>query len=153
MVNANGDEVPAINFDGACYELELIKAAVAQSIEKSCNVDKLFSNYVTRINKVCRGTANCALVPMDKDLLLTWRTLQKPSARKCFQGFALLSRSCLGLQWCKTDMAKADLRCFVQESLYVLFTMASKKGIGQGLEANSQSRSMSHCRKLCSPAS
>ena len=70
MVNANAEEVPAINFNGACYELELIKAADVQSIQKACNVDPLFSKYLTRISKVCRGTANCSSVRMDKDLFV-----------------------------------------------------------------------------------
>ena len=70
MVNANAEEVPAINFNGACYELELIKAADVQSISQACKVDQLFSKYVTRINKVCRGTANCSSVPMDNDLFV-----------------------------------------------------------------------------------
>ena len=41
MVNANAEEVPAINFNGACCELELIKAANLQSIQKACNVNQV----------------------------------------------------------------------------------------------------------------
>ena len=67
---ANAEEVPAMNFNGACYALELIKAAVLQSIQKACNVDLLFSKHLTRSTKVCRRTTSCLSVPMDKDLFV-----------------------------------------------------------------------------------
>ena len=65
VVNADGQEVPAINFDGACYELELVKAQDVKSIQCACNVDQQFKKFATRVNKVCRGTASCSDVPMD----------------------------------------------------------------------------------------
>ena len=68
VVNADGLEVPAINFNGTCYELELIKAKDVKPIQRACNVDPIFKKYATRVNKVCRGTASCSGVPMDKDL-------------------------------------------------------------------------------------
>ena len=59
-----------MHMDSTCYELELVKAADVKSIQRACNVDQQFQKYATRINKVCRGTANCADVPMDKDLFI-----------------------------------------------------------------------------------
>jgi hypothetical protein len=50
--------VPAVLTNGTCYELELCKVSDFRSILNVC----------IRINKVCRGTANCASVPMDHDL-------------------------------------------------------------------------------------
>ena len=35
VVSADGHEVPAINFDGACYELELVKAQDVKSIQRA----------------------------------------------------------------------------------------------------------------------
>ena len=55
----------AINFDGACYELELVRAQDVKSIQRACNVDQQFKKFATRVNKVCRGTASCSDVPMD----------------------------------------------------------------------------------------
>ena len=69
-VNANGDEVPAINFNGTVYELEVIKAQDVIEMQRACNVDAEFKKYATRVNKVCRGTASCSGVPMDKELFI-----------------------------------------------------------------------------------
>ena len=114
--------------NGACYELELIKAAGVQSIQKACSVDQLFSKYVTRINKVCRGTANCSPVPMDKDLFVDPEDFARAFRKEVPPGVCTsLSRICLGPQWCKTDTAKADLRCFAQEFLYAPFRMAFQR--------------------------
>ena len=63
-------EVPAINFNGACYEIELIKAQDVKPIQRACSVDQDFKKYATRVNNVCRGTASCSGVPMDKDLFI-----------------------------------------------------------------------------------
>ena len=115
MVNANAEEVPAINFNGACCELELIKAANLQSIQKACNVNQPFSKYVTRINKVCIGTAKCASVPVDKDLFVDLEDFAKAFRKEVPPRVRINIKSCLGPHWCKTDTAKADLRCFVQE--------------------------------------
>ena len=76
-VNADGLEVPAINFNGMCYELELIKAQDVKSIQRACNVDQDFKKYATRVNKVCRGTASCSGVPMDKDLFIDMEDFAK----------------------------------------------------------------------------
>ena len=69
-VNANGDEVPAINFNGTVYELEVIRAQDVIEMQRACNVDAEFKKYATRVNKVCRGTASCSGVPMDKELFV-----------------------------------------------------------------------------------
>ena len=53
---------------GCLYELERVTAADARGIVASINVDKKFSDYATRVNKVCRGTANCSNIEMTKDL-------------------------------------------------------------------------------------
>ena len=52
VVNADGLEVPAINFNGTCYELELIKAPDVKPIQRACNVDQDFKKYAARVNKV-----------------------------------------------------------------------------------------------------
>ena len=38
------------------------------SLSKVPTLTRKFADYATRVNKVCRGTANCANVPMTKDL-------------------------------------------------------------------------------------
>ena len=39
-----------------------------KSLVECIRVDKRFSDFATRINKVCRGIANCSKTPMDKEL-------------------------------------------------------------------------------------
>ena len=68
VVHDDGEEVPGILFDGACYELELITASDVSDIVKCLRMEKRFSDYAARINKVCRGTASCQGVPMDRSL-------------------------------------------------------------------------------------
>ena len=53
---------------GMAYELEKVTAADAREMMRGLNIDRLFNDFSTRVNKVCRGTANCANVPMTKDL-------------------------------------------------------------------------------------
>ena len=84
------NEVPGILFNGAAYELEKVTAADARELVKSTNVDKKFADYATRVNKVCRGTANCQNVPMTKDLwidledfALAFRMEVPPSVNVC----------------------------------------------------------------------
>ena len=55
-------------FRGVAYELERVTAADARSIVASIHIDKKFSDYATRVNKVCRGTANCSNIKMTKEL-------------------------------------------------------------------------------------
>ena len=68
VTNADGDDVPGILFDGTAYELELLSASDVETIASQTRVDKKFSDFATRVNKVCRGHGSCAKVPMDKDL-------------------------------------------------------------------------------------
>ena len=68
VTNADGDDVPGILFEGTAYELELISASDVETIASQTRVDKKFSDFATRVNKVCRGHGSCAKVPMDKDL-------------------------------------------------------------------------------------
>ena len=68
VINSNHQEVPGILFNGVAYELVRVTAADARSIVSSIHVDKKFSDYATRVNKVCRGTANCSNIEMTKDL-------------------------------------------------------------------------------------
>ena len=68
VINADGEGVPGILFNGVAYELEMIGASDVESLVKCIRVDKRFSDFATRINKVCRGIANCSKTPMDKDL-------------------------------------------------------------------------------------
>ena len=69
VTNSEGNEVPGILFNGTAYELELIGASDVELLAKQIRVDKRFSDFSTRVNKVCRGHASCSKVPMDKDLL------------------------------------------------------------------------------------
>lgn len=57
VINADGEEVPGILFNGVAYELEMIGASDVESLVKCIRVDKRFSDFATRINKVCRGIA------------------------------------------------------------------------------------------------
>ena len=68
VTNSNGNEVPGILFNGTAYELELLTASDVETIASQVHVDKRFADFATRVNKVCRGHASCAKVPMDKDL-------------------------------------------------------------------------------------
>jgi hypothetical protein len=68
VTNADGDDVPGILFEGTAYELELLSASDVETIASQTRVDKKFSDFATRVNKVCRGHGSCAKVPMDKDL-------------------------------------------------------------------------------------
>ena len=47
-----------------------MKAQDVKSVQRACNVDPEFKKYATRVNKVCRGTASCSGVPMDKELFI-----------------------------------------------------------------------------------
>ena len=125
MVNAYAEEVPAINFSCACDELELITATDVQSTQKACNVDQLSPSMCPASTRSAEERPTVRQCRWTRTCLLIWKTLQKPSARKCLQGFASMLRICLGLQWCKT--AKADLRCFAQEFLFAPFRMAFKQ--------------------------
>ena len=68
VTNADGEEVPGILFDGTAYELEMVGAADVEAVMQHVSVDKRFSDYATRVNKVCRGHGSCAKVPMDRGL-------------------------------------------------------------------------------------
>ena len=55
VTNADGDDVPGILFDGTAYELELLSASDVETIASQTRVDKKFSDFATRVNKVCSG--------------------------------------------------------------------------------------------------
>ena len=59
VTNDTGEEVPGILFNRVYYELEFITASHIQ-----------FRDCATRINKICRGAANCANVPMNRSLFI-----------------------------------------------------------------------------------
>ena len=68
VTNSDGEEVPGILFEGTAYELEMVGAADVEAVMQHVSVDKRFSDYATRVNKVCRGHGSCAKVPMDRGL-------------------------------------------------------------------------------------
>ena len=68
VTNSDGEEVPGILFEGTAYELEIVGAADVEAVMQHVSVDKRFSDYATRVNKVCRGHGSCAKVPMDRGL-------------------------------------------------------------------------------------
>ena len=68
VTNSEGNEVPGILIDGTAYELEVVGAADVEAVMQNVRVDKRFSDYATRVNKVCRGHGSCAKVPMDHGL-------------------------------------------------------------------------------------
>ena len=78
VTNSEGNEVPGILFSGVAYELELIGASDVELLTKQLRVDKRFSDFATRVNKVCRGIASCSKVPMDKDLFIDLEAFEVP---------------------------------------------------------------------------
>ena len=68
VTNSEGNEVPGILFEGTAYELEMVGAADVEAVMQHVRVDKRFSDYATRVNKVCRGHGSCTKVPMDHGL-------------------------------------------------------------------------------------
>ena len=88
--------MPAINFDGACYELELVKAQDVKSIQRACNVDQQFQKFATRINKVCCGTASCSDVPMDKDLFIDLEDFAKAFRKEVPPGVRINVKNLFG---------------------------------------------------------
>ena len=77
VTNSEGNEVPGILVNGTAYELELIGASDVELLAKQLRVDKRFSDFATRVNKVCRGIASCSKVPMDKDLFIDLEAFAK----------------------------------------------------------------------------
>jgi hypothetical protein len=77
VTNSDGNEVHGILFNGTAYELERISASDVETLAKQIRVDKRFSDFATRVNKVCRGHASCSKVPMDKDLFVDLEAFAK----------------------------------------------------------------------------
>ena len=96
VINAEHKEVPGILFQGVAYELEKITAADARELVKSTNVDKRFADYATRVNKVCRGTANCANVPMTKDLWIDLEDFAKAFRKEVPPAVNINTRNLVG---------------------------------------------------------
>mgnify|MGYP000017107312 CR=1 FL=1 len=66
MVTNSESEGNEVN--GVGYELELMTATDVETLVRTLRVDRKFQDFATRVNKVCRGIANCSKVKMDKQL-------------------------------------------------------------------------------------
>ena len=126
--NADGQEVPAINSDGACYELELVKAQEVKSIQHACNVDQQFKNFATRVNKAGRGTASCSDVLMDKDLFIDLEDFAKAFRKEVPPGVRTnVKKTFLELPCKLIDTARAASKCYAHESHFAQCTTAFKQ--------------------------
>ena len=119
VINADHQEVPGILFRGVAYELERVTAADARSIVASIAVDKKFNDYATRVNKVCRGTANCSNIEMTKDLWIDLEDFAKAFRKEVPPSVGINVRNLVGVALKEDKFAKSrfELLCARVENL------------------------------------